>query len=272
MILRARLAQIKFLRFLVLVILRRISWDFWIRNPFSGDRLFLNLYAHKGYWFWRRKREQKTMAAFKVLVKPEFLVLEVGGHIGAITQYLAGLVGEEGRVIVFEPGPSNLRYLRKNVLPFRQVSVRSFAISDNNGFSILYQDQITGQNNSLHNQYSGLKSTASTHPTAAPVVETTIETMTLASLLKKEKITVVDFLKIDVEGHELAVLRSLGHRTNAVKNLMVEITENHHEVLSFLFEAGFEVYHDDLALQPPKLGPIPSGNYFAVRVLPRAFA
>ena len=46
---------------------------------------------------------EASAALFGKLVKPKMVVVEVGAHIGALTVWLAQLVGPRGRVIVFEP-------------------------------------------------------------------------------------------------------------------------------------------------------------------------
>jgi FkbM family methyltransferase len=55
------------------------------------------------------------MALFARLVRPQDTVIDVGGHIGYLSQYFAQLVGRRGQVIVFEPGPNNLPYTRANL-------------------------------------------------------------------------------------------------------------------------------------------------------------
>lgn len=47
----------------------------------------------------------KTLAE---LARPGDTVVELGGHIGYLSVHLAKIVGDDGTVIVFEPGPNNL--------------------------------------------------------------------------------------------------------------------------------------------------------------------
>ena len=47
--------------------------------------------------------ERRTLRALESLVKPDATVLDIGANVGAHTLHLARLVGEQGRVIAFEP-------------------------------------------------------------------------------------------------------------------------------------------------------------------------
>ena len=53
-----------------------------------------------------------------------------------------------------------------------------------------------------------------------------IKTVTLNELLKKHKITKIDFLNIDIEGHELEVLKTVDFSYFAIKVICVEIISN----------------------------------------------
>jgi predicted methyltransferase len=64
-------------------------------------------FKHYTYWYDGERREQTTMELFAKLINPGDVVVEVGGHIGYIAVYFSHLVGKQGRVVVFEPGPNN---------------------------------------------------------------------------------------------------------------------------------------------------------------------
>lgn len=99
----------------MLKVLKLVSIDIAIRNPYTGDRLLLNLYRHKGYWYFGMGRERATMEKFRQLIPAGSNVVEIGGHIGFISQYFSMLVGETGNVVVFEPGSNNLPYTEANL-------------------------------------------------------------------------------------------------------------------------------------------------------------
>ncbi len=132
-------ASINFLRRSILSFLKLISRDLFIKNAFTGDNLFLNLYRHKSYWYYGRARELATMQKFSSLVFADSVVVEIGGHIGFVSQYFSKLVGKKGEVIVFEPGSNNLPYLRVNLKNcINNVTLVEKAVSDKTGDVVFF--------------------------------------------------------------------------------------------------------------------------------------
>ena len=50
-----------------------------------------------------------------------------------------------------------------------------------------------------------------------------IKTTTLSNLLKKEKISKIDFMNIDIEGHELEVLKTFNFKHFDIRVICIEI-------------------------------------------------
>src|SRR5690348_10111336 len=91
------------------------SVDVTIKHHWAREhRVSLNVYRHKGYWVQGARREWDTMKFIAAQVRPGMTVWDVGAHIGYVTVFMSHLVGEAGRVLAFEPGLDNLRYLRRN--------------------------------------------------------------------------------------------------------------------------------------------------------------
>lgn len=157
---------------------------------------------------------------------------------GYITQFFSKLVGPSGRVIVFEPGLNNLHYIEANVGGLSNVTLERAAVSSSDGIAILYEDTITGQNNSLNPNYRGLCEVASSHGVGVEQIPHEVPTVQLDSYMAAHGIK-PDFLKIDVEDLELEVLRGASNTLHIVRELVVEITENKTEVVSLLRGAGF---------------------------------
>src|SRR5215472_16913172 len=149
MFLRSAIAQLPVVRPLAAMALRVTAKDIRMRHPWTGDRLYLNTYKHRTYWIHGKEREKACMERFRRLVTEGDAVLDIGGHIGYTAQYFSKLVGELGNVIVFEPGRNNLPYILKNLESKTNVILEELAASDKSGEATLYEDTITGQNNSL---------------------------------------------------------------------------------------------------------------------------
>jgi FkbM family methyltransferase len=262
MSLRRRVSSITLFRAFALRLLRALARDISIRNPWTGDPLWLNSFLHKGYWFFGREREAGTMRRLASVVQPGDTVFEVGGHIGYVCQYFSRLVGSDGRVVVFEPGTNNLPYLQRNVQRLSNVRIEAVAVSDHSGEAILYQDNITGQNNSLLPDYLFLTGVESSHHMRADRQEVKVRLTTLDAFLESTGMQ-SDFIKIDIEGHELAALGGASQILRKARGLMVEVTENQAEVGRLLLAAGFEL-SDDSGTGLASLEGY-SGNVFALR-------
>ena len=229
-------------------------------NPWSGNQITLNTFKHKGYWYFGKERERRTMERFSQLVRPGDTVLEVGGHIGFISQYFAKLVGPRGKVIVFEPGLNNLPYILRNTVHLPQVLVECLAVSNHVGEATFYEDDITGQNNSLMSNYRGADDVAKSHKLDVVKVARTVKLTTLDAYIEANPLK-VDFVKIDIEGYELNALKGAENLLKRTPALMIEITEHHDEVVALLRKHGY-VMSDDKGNVIDVLGPSFAGNVF----------
>lgn len=74
--------------------------------------------------------EPELTAAIERLVEPGWTCADVGAHVGAVTETLARLVGQRGRVVAFEAHPENAAQLRKRFRRVTPVEVVNAAVSD----------------------------------------------------------------------------------------------------------------------------------------------
>jgi hypothetical protein len=140
------------------ILVRRVGLKIFSRiNPgdvamthhWTGDRLRLHSFRHKGYWYHGFRRERSTMISLARLRGRGDLVIEAGGHIGYLTLHCARLVGDFGAVHVFEPGPNNLPYLHANVDSIENIVVMEEALGGSAGTAQLFVEDLTGQNNTM---------------------------------------------------------------------------------------------------------------------------
>jgi len=244
------------LRRLALRVFSRVNpGDITINHQWCAGRVRLHSYRHKGYWLRGRTREATTMARFASLIHPGDTVIEIGGHIGYVTQYLASLVGEPGSVIVFEPGSNNLPYIRDNVSHLPQVELIEKACGDSPERRTFFLEDLTGQNNSFTLGY-GLLREAEAKAIKARIRPVEVDVVTLDSVLDERGLT-PQLLKIDVEGSELAVLR--GSQTTidrARPTIMAEVTEDAEEVFELLSAAGYVGFDPNLEHRLERAGDI----------------
>jgi FkbM family methyltransferase len=156
------------------------------------DTRDLSLTPHllmNGYW------EMWVTQAIVDYVKPGMRCIDVGANVGYYTLLLADLVGGDGSLVTaYEPQLDACALMGRsgcvNGFPFTKL--RQQAASDSVHSAKLY----------THHQLSG---SASLQAFRGGKETESIETVSLDSL----KPDPVDFMKIDVQGHELGVLRGM---------------------------------------------------------------
>lgn len=129
-----------------------------------------------------------------VKVEKGDIVMDVGAHIGFFTIKAAREVGDKGIVIAIEPEPSNFESLRKIVVGcgLNNVIFVNKAVGSRKGKAKLY---IRKENSTKHSLIY----------VTNKAIE--VEVDTLDNIKSELKLPKVDFVKIDVEGVELDVLK-----------------------------------------------------------------
>lgn len=131
-------------------------------------------------------------------LKPGMTVLDIGAHRGFHTLLFSKKVGKHGHVLSFEPSARDRKRLQLHlIINFcRNVEVVACALGDEDTETKLYAVAANSVLNSLRPPDTQLET--STTPVALRKLD---------NLLSAAKIDSVDFIKIDVEGGELGVLR-----------------------------------------------------------------
>jgi FkbM family methyltransferase len=138
------------------------------------------------------------------VLKQGMTVVDVGANHGMFSLEAAHLIGGEGVVHAFEPTPRTRELLRSNLAANELTTVKVFpsALGESPGTAALR----------VHNELSGLNTLASLDVTwnrqklrADEIIE--VPVTTLGAHAKSEGLGQIDFLKIDVEGFELSVIR-----------------------------------------------------------------
>ena len=143
--------------------------------------------------------EETEMRFVQRLLRPGMTVLDIGAHHGLYTLLTAKRVGRGGRVIAFEPSPREFRRLAKHVRVNRckNVQVEACAVGDQSGEAELFMvDGFRDWGNSLR-------------PPAVPEPTRMVRVpmRKLDDVLAEQGVEQVDFIKLDAEGGELAVLQ-----------------------------------------------------------------
>jgi FkbM family methyltransferase len=141
------------------------------------------------------------------------VAVDIGCHKGAYTYWMRRSVGPSGIVYAFEPQPRQVAYLREafSAMRYDNVEIVPMALSDKAGQMPLYM-----LNESTH--YASLEARGEERvarsenfdagsPLPAPCSTLTVDVTTLDEFFYDASRRPPNFLKIDVEGHELSVLQ-----------------------------------------------------------------
>jgi len=179
--------------------------------------------------------------------------LDIGANIGYTASLLAQRVGTQGRVLCFEPNPEVYEELSENVRMWREITAGSpislspLALSDRAGEGVLSIPPRNRGEATLLETGDRAENIAKTYP---------VELTTLDRFLtEKDKIGV---LKIDVEGHELAVFQGASQLLgrHQIRDILFE---NHDyypsDVSNFLEQQGYTIFRIWKGFWQPKLKP-----------------
>ena len=169
------------------------------------------------------ERDPNVMRFLRRWVQPGFVACDIGANIGTYTVPLSRLVGPTGHVLAFEPNRPTCACLRQNIRQNRlgNVTILRAAAGPETGVANLV---VTANNfGEVHLAPAAFLSLASeardsaTTPGTARVAVTTVD-----SEVARLGLTRVDFIKIDVEGFELAALRGAANTLATNANLVVQ--------------------------------------------------
>jgi FkbM family methyltransferase len=143
--------------------------------------------------------ETNEVAFVRSILQPGMTVLDLGAHHGLYTLLASKRVAPGGKVFAFEPSPRERRALRQHVLLnlCRNVTIQGLALGSENTRANLFvvEGSQTGCNSLRPPDVFCV-----TSPVRVRVIR-------LDDWLDSQRIDQVDFIKLDVEGAELDVLK-----------------------------------------------------------------
>jgi FkbM family methyltransferase len=234
-----------------------------ITHHYTGKKIRLDFFKHKGYWYYGKARERETMDLFELLITKGDHVVEVGAHIGYITQYFSHLVGPTGHVYIFEPGENNLPFTIPNVETLGNVTLTKKAVSNFEGEAVFYVENLTGQNNSLLKDYSIFSENVSRVSLSFKQIESKVQVTTLDRFVSSNAVN-PRLIKIDIEGAELqAIEGAIEVIRSHHPAIMVEVTENYSKVFETLAKNDYLLFTPE-RMPLTNAGQDYSGNVFCI--------
>jgi len=194
--------------------------------PEGGWRVFIEIFHYKFY-------EQ----IFNI--ENGEVVLDVGAHVGLFTMKARKAVGENGLVVAIEPEPKNAALLSENVRShgFKNVVVVKKAAGNHKGKVKLYVSLGSRGHSLLPIRPSSID----------------VDMDTLDNIAAELGLTRVDFIKIDVEGAELDVLKG-AEKILRMPNVKLAIAAYHplpdgsselQKISSYLKSKGMKIWTND---------------------------
>lgn len=188
--------------------------------------------------------ERETMCTLRSLVKPGDVVFDIGANMGAHTLPLAQSVGSTGRVFAFEPSQFAFAKLKANLELNPDLEARTFPAQVL--FSAGTQDPLEME---IYASWP-LEQQGSVHPKHRGKLMVTqgASVDTLDHFAERHGIERLNLIKIDVDGHELPVLRGgLGVLKKFQPTMVIELSpyvhrernQNFASFVAFLREAGY---------------------------------
>lgn len=203
-------------------------------------------------------------SAFKQVLRPGHLAFDIGANVGCYTVLFGQLVSPGGRVFAFEPSPRAVegltRHIALNHLDHVAVSIPS-AVADREGVADFILVGSTGMDHlrARHPAPGTLDPAPGTlHPARGTSELTSVTVVTLDDFCAREGLR-PDFVKIDVEGAELAVLRGARRTIQAARDHLSLFVEMHPTVWPSLGVAQADL-EAELERQSLRVEPLVKGQ------------
>ena len=166
---------------------------------------------------------------------------DIGANVGFFSIIAAKLVGETGKIYAFEPGRENAMSIAHNAAlnNFDSIEVIEKAVSDTSGEGQL-----------LLAKYSGGHALATADAPPDLAGEVTVELVSIDDLVAQNKIAPPNFVKVDVEGAELDVLKGMTQTIKTYRpKVIYEIDDGdrtayeqkYHDLASFFRSLNYQV-------------------------------
>jgi FkbM family methyltransferase len=142
---------------------------------------------------------------------------DVGAHIGQST--LAAARGNPDlTVYAFEPIPALAAALHEKAPA--NYKVQNLSVSDTNGTAEFYVHGASETSSLLPFDAQGKAAWGAAFGDTETIQ---VPTIRLDAFMYKHQIADVDYIKVDTQGHDLAVVRGLGERIKDVRDILVEV-------------------------------------------------
>jgi FkbM family methyltransferase len=191
------------------------GWLFGFAVLAPIHRVLLNLSLH-GLGYDNAQHTGEEWFVKKVLAKANPMVcIDIGANVGAYSKLLA--TETSAAIYAIEPAAASFAALQQTAAAYPgRIQTVNAAISDRNGSGTLHSRDAMSE-----------KATLSEVSGAGSALQQQVTLQTLDSFIAEAGITKVDFIKIDTEGHELAVFTGMQHTLQTMQPKYIQFEFNH---------------------------------------------
>ena len=183
-----------------------------------SDNIYIDLdiksrdesYIYKnGFW------EKEVTLLMQKFIKEGDVVFDVGANIGYYTLIFANEIGDKGKVYAFEPCPRNIVNLENNIKrnDFKNIIIEKKALGENS------------QKKDMYFPYNVQFGIGSFFKARSYLTPQKVQVIKLDDFIEQEKISSIDFMKLDIEGGEIYALKGMKRALSQgiIKNLFIDI-------------------------------------------------
>jgi FkbM family methyltransferase len=201
----------------------RRNRSFWLRDPLTHETF--------------------PLAALQALMRPGYVVYDVGANIGLYTRFLANCF-RAAKVVAFEPMRENLAQLRTNIDLGNiadRVTVVPYALADSDGQEELQEDDLSTATAALSSVTEG-RAADGRRAYGLPPRSKWVTCRRLDSVVTELNLPVADVIKVDIEGAECLFLSGA---TDYLKNKSPKVVMELHgadkakQAFTFLSRLGY---------------------------------
>lgn len=181
-----------------------------LSGKLKGKKWIIDSGVHR---YWLGTYELEKQDKFSQMVSSENIVFDIGANVGFYSLLASILVGDQGRVISFEPVKRNINYLRQHleINKIDNVTVIEAAVSDMNGLAMF--------DPSFEASMGHFSETGTER----------VQTVSIDSLIEQNQLPFPQVMKIDIEGAE--VLALIGAQNTINNNHPIIFLATHGEIV-----------------------------------------
>lgn len=197
--------------------------------------------------------EKESLRLWAGLCAEAEVVFDIGANTGLFS-LIAQTRNPKASVYAFEPIQRIAAKFQDNCLRNQYtIQVHPIAVSNSDGKAVIYDLPLQ------HHYVGSLEREETAHHFAGSesgLISREVQTITLATFIRQERIARVDLMKIDVEGHEMQVLEGMGGYLRGMQpTILIEIksTEHANRIEEMMHGCDYHFYDIDEKTPPRRI-------------------